>query len=95
MKKSGARNGGPWTAWFAEGDFDIAYRVEETQGKSCSWVLWVTDADGLETIGATSYPLDEPDVDTDTLYVDTSAVLPVRVESDCPGWTFSIRQAAP
>ena len=71
------------------------YVVSSPPGESCPWVIFLTDARGLDLLLASAYPVDETvrDSQRDSGIVAGSAV--VRVESTCPHWSASITRTGP
>ena len=89
--RKGKGSGGPWPADYQSGAYTIDYTVDSPRGGGCSWVLYMTDSSGFEAYAASTYPYDGPDTSQEVETIDPPGLGSMRVDSDCPSWTFTLR----
>lgn len=78
------------------GTYAIGYVVSAAPAAECGWVLFLTDSFGFETLVASAYPLPGETVrDTETAASVAAGAATARVESDCPGWLFTMTHTGP
>jgi hypothetical protein len=91
---SGNRSGISMT--LTAGDYAIAYEVSAPVASGCSWVLWLTDAQGFVSLAASAYPLAGATVrDTETETSVPAGTATVRIESGCLHWSFTLTRTGP
>ena len=80
----------------AGGRYAFAYHVSAPPLSSCGWVLWLADADGIETMVASAHPLSgQAETGTDRASDIARGPASARVQTDCARWSFTMRRVAP